>query len=71
MMVKTYLEFQGEVVAVELDVHELCSHINIQEGQYVTKVEDVLAPPQAVMHFLSETSRIYIIVRLTLPIIRY
>lgn len=45
MMVKTYLAFWGEAVGLELDVHEVFWDINIQEGQYVTKAKDVLAPP--------------------------
>lgn len=31
-MVKTYLVFLAESVSVELDSHELCYHIDIQEG---------------------------------------
>lgn len=51
IMVKTYLAFRGEAVGVELDVHEVCYHIDIQEGRYVTKVKDVTTPPQTMTHF--------------------
>lgn len=41
---KTYLAFRGEAVGVELDTHEVSQQIDIEEGEYVKTVRNIMAP---------------------------
>ncbi|KAI5652845.1 hypothetical protein M9H77_30032 [Catharanthus roseus] len=50
-IVNMYLALRGGVVSIELDIHKVCHHIDIQGIQYVNIVRDIVAPRRAILRF--------------------
>lgn len=47
-MVKVYLDLCGEVVQLELDVHELCHKLDIRHGHFKETARNIVAPQEAI-----------------------
>lgn len=48
VMVKVYLGICGRAIQLELDVHELCYKLDINQGHFKDIVRNVVAPREAI-----------------------